>query len=147
MREKVSHPLCYHRCVFGRETTIMQIEADGSGLRTIAEASSQGDDWKALVRSQGGDPVLLDASLFSGTASRNKELMQRFSLMGAPLVDLALTHEMGHGICEEKDERRADNYGKDLRDGKIPDCSKTSGWKATAGVVSVSSAVAGGPPR
>jgi hypothetical protein len=117
------------------------------------------DDWKTMVRSQGGDPVspafslleqrvtLLDASLFSGSASRNKELMQRFSLMGAPLVDLTVTHEMGHGICEEKDERRADNYGKDLRDGKVPDCSKTPGWKPTGGVVSVSSAVAGGPPR
>ena len=117
------------------------------------------DDWKALVRSQGGDPVspafsmldqratLLDSSLFSPSASRNKELMQRFSLMGAPLVELALTHEMGHGICQEKDERRADNYGIDLRDGKIPDCSKTSAWKATAGVVGVSSAVAGRLPR
>ena len=117
------------------------------------------DDWKALVRSQGGDAVspafsmldqratLLDSSLFSPSASRNKELMQRFSLMGAPLVELALTHEMGHGICEEKDERRADNYGKDLRDGKVPDCSKTPGWKPTGGVVSVSSAVAGEPPR
>src|SRR6516164_5550165 len=102
------------------------------------------DDWKALVRSQGGDAVspafsmldqratLLDSSLFSPSASRNKELMQRFSLMGAPLVELALTHEMGHGICQEKDERRADNYGKDLRDGKIPDCSKTSGGKQTS---------------
>ena len=117
------------------------------------------DDWKALVRSQGGDAVspafsmldqratLLDSSLFSPSASRNKELMQRFSLMGAPLVELALTHEMGHGICQEKDERRADNYGIDLRDGKIPDCSKTSAWKATAGVVGVSSAVAGRLPR
>ena len=117
------------------------------------------DDWKALVRSQGGDAVspafsmldqratLLDSSLFSPSASRNKELMQRFSLMGAPLVELALTHEMGHGICLEKDERRADNYGKDLRDGKVPDCSKTPGWKPTGGVVSVSSAVAGEPPR
>ena len=102
------------------------------------------DDWKGLVRSQGGDPVspafsmldqratLLDSSLFSPSASRNKELMQRFSLMGAPLVELALTHEMGHGICQEKDERRADNYGKDLRDGKVPDCSKTPGGKQTS---------------
>jgi hypothetical protein len=117
------------------------------------------DDWKSLVRSQGGDPVspafsmleqrvtLLDASLFSGSAARNRELMHRFSLMGAPLVELALTHEMGHGICQEKDERRADNYGRDLRDGKTPDCSKTPGWKPSNGVVSVSSAVAGGPPR
>jgi hypothetical protein len=117
------------------------------------------DDWKSLVRGKGGDPVspafsmldqrvtLLDASLFEGSASRNKELMQRFSLMGAPLVEQALTHEMGHGICQEKDERRADNYGRDLRDGKAPDCSKTPGWKPAGGVVSVSSAVAGGPPR
>jgi hypothetical protein len=117
------------------------------------------DDWKTLVRGQGGDPVspafsildqrvtLLDASLFSGSASRNKELMQRFSLMGPPLVELALTHEMGHSICQEKDERRADNYGKDVREGKVPDCSKTPGWKPTGGVVSVSSAGTGSPPR
>ena len=117
------------------------------------------DDWKALVRGQGGDPVspafsmldqrvtLLDASLFGGSASRNKELMQRFGPTGPALVDLAITHEMGHGICQEKDERRADNYGKDLRDGKAPDCSKTPGWKPSNGVVSVSSAAADGQPR
>jgi hypothetical protein len=117
------------------------------------------DDWKPLVRGQGGDPVspafsmleqrvtLLDASLFAGTAGRDKELMERFSAMGPALVDLAITHEMGHAICHEKRERQADDYGKELRDGKVPDCSKTPGWKSTGGVVSVSSAVAGGPPR
>jgi hypothetical protein len=45
--------------------------------------------------------------------------------MGAALVDLAITHEMGHAICQEKREREADDYGRELRDGKIPDCSKT----------------------
>jgi hypothetical protein len=112
------------------------------------------DDWKSLVRGQGGDPVspafsmleqrvtLLDASLFVASANRNKELLQRFSVIGPALVDLAVTHEMGHGICQEKDERRADDYGKELRDGKTPDCSKTPGWKPANGVVSVSSATA-----
>ena len=102
------------------------------------------DDWKALVGGQGGDPVspafsmldqrvtLLDGSLFIASATRNKELLQRFGLIGAALVDLALTHEMGHGICQEKDERRADDYGKELREGKVPDCSKTPGRKAVA---------------
>jgi hypothetical protein len=71
--------------------------------------------------------TLLDASLFAGTVGRNKELLQRFNLMGAALVDLAITHEMGHGICQEKDERRADDYGRELRNGKIPDCRKTPG--------------------
>ena len=102
------------------------------------------DDWKALVRSQGGDPVspafsmldqrvtLLDASLFSGTAGRNKELMQRFSVIGPALVDPAITHEMGHATCQEKGERQADDYGKELRDGKVPDCSKTLKQKAAS---------------
>ena len=102
------------------------------------------DDWKALVRGQGGDPVspafsmleqrvtLLDSSLFVASASRNKELLERFRMIGPALVDLAVTHEMGHGMCQDKDERRADDYGKELRDGKTLDCSKTPGHRAVA---------------
>ena len=115
------------------------------------------DDWKSLVRGQGGDPVspafsmldqkvtLLDASLFVGSANRNKELMQRFSLMGPALVDLAITHEMGHGICQEKNERKADDYGKELRDGKIPECVKTPGRKAAGVATSTSPSASSGP--
>jgi hypothetical protein len=92
------------------------------------------DDWKGLVRGQGGDPVspafsmleqrvtLMDGGLFTGSAVRNKELLQRFGTIGPDLVTLAITHEMGHAICQERDERRADDYGKELRDGKIPSC-------------------------
>jgi hypothetical protein len=101
------------------------------------------DDWKALVRGQSGDPVspafsmldqrmtLLDGSLFVGSAIRNKELMERFGKIGPALVDLAVTHEMGHGICQEKSERRADDSGRQLRDGKTPDCSPTPGRMLT----------------
>ena len=74
--------------------------------------------------------TLLDSSLFVATAGRNKELLERFRMIGPQLVNLAITHEMGHGICQEKDERRADDYGRELRDGKIPDCSKTAGHKS-----------------
>jgi hypothetical protein len=100
------------------------------------------DDWKALVRGQGGDPAspafsmldqrltLLDGSLFVASAGRNKELLERFGKIGPALVDLAVTHEMGHGICQEKNERRADDYGRELREGKTPDCSLTPGGKA-----------------
>jgi hypothetical protein len=95
------------------------------------------DDWKVLVRGQGGDPVspafsildqrvtLLDSSLFIGTAGRNKELLQRFGVIGPELLNLAITHEIGHALCSEKDERRADDYGKELRDGKTLSCIKT----------------------
>ena len=118
-------------------------------LRTWSFVLVPADDWKALVRGQGGDPVspafsmldqritLLDSSLFVASASRNKELLERFRVIGPALVDLAVTHEMGHGICQEKDERRADDYGKDLRDGKAHDCSKTPGWKPASVATSI----------
>jgi hypothetical protein len=117
------------------------------------------DDWKALVRSQGGDPVspafsmldqratLLDASLFSGSATRNKELLERFGMIGPALVDLAITHEMGHGICQEKNERRADDYGKELRAGKTPDCASTPTGKQSSDTKSVATAAPAGTPR
>jgi hypothetical protein len=110
------------------------------------------DDWKALVRGQGGDPVspafsmldqrvtLLDGSLFVTSASPHRELMQRFDTIGPALVDLAVTHEMGHGICQEKDERRADDYGRQLRGGQTPACSrgtKSATNEVTASVASV----------
>src|SRR5215469_15562395 len=58
------------------------------------------DDWKALVRGQGGDPVspafsilnqgvtLMDRSLFVGSAVRDKEFLERFGIIGPPLVSL-----------------------------------------------------------
>ena len=49
------------------------------------------------------------------------ELLQRFSVIGPALVDLAVTHELGHAICQENNERNADDYGRDLRAGKVPD--------------------------
>jgi len=101
-------------------------------------------DWKPLVRSYGGDSVspaftlllgratVLDRSLFSPTALHTKELETWSGLpIGEPLIDLAVTHEMGHGICQEKNERKADDYGKELRDGKIPGCVTKS---VTAGL-------------
>jgi hypothetical protein len=93
------------------------------------------DDWKALVRGQGGDLVspafsmldqrvtMLDGSLFIASAGRSKELLQRFYMIGPALVDLAVTHEMGHGICYD--------YGRELRQGKTPDCSQAPGRKDT----------------
>jgi hypothetical protein len=33
------------------------------------------------------------------------ELLERFGSIGPALVDLAVTHEMGYGIRQEKDER------------------------------------------
>jgi hypothetical protein len=100
------------------------------------------DNWKVLVRSLGGDPVspafsiieqrmtVFDRSLFSANASRSEELLQLFGVMGTALLDLAVTHELGHAICQDQDERRADDYGRGLREKKPVACGKGPGIRA-----------------
>jgi hypothetical protein len=96
-------------------------------------------DWKPLARGHGGPAVspafslllgratVMDRSLFSGTAERNLE-MQKWSGMpvGPGFVDVAVTHELGHAICQEKNERLANEYGRELREGKIPHCKNAA---------------------
>jgi hypothetical protein len=96
-------------------------------------------DWTNLVHGLGGDPTspafsiveqgttVIEGSLFSATPSRNKELLLMFGVIGDALLDLAVTHELGHAICQDQDERRADDYGRGLREKKPVACGKGPG--------------------
>jgi hypothetical protein len=93
--------------------------------------------WKDLVRAVGGStdsPALtifeqrttvMESSLFSATATRSAELLHVFGVTGEALLELAVNHELGHCVCHKQDERKADDYGRALRKGKIPDCGRT----------------------
>jgi len=73
----------------------------------------------------------MDRSLFSGSADRNLELEKWSGIpVGPALVDIAVTHELGHALCQEKNERLANEYGKDLREGKIPHCKNAGALEA-----------------
>jgi hypothetical protein len=99
----------------------------------------QSGDWKDLVHGLGGDPTspafsiieqgttVVEGSLLSATPSRNKELLLMFGVIGNALLDLAVTHELGHAICHDQDERRADDYGRGLREKKPVACGKRAG--------------------
>ncbi len=96
-------------------------------------------DWTNLIHGLGGDPTspafsiieqgttVVEGSLFSATPSRNKELLLMFGVIGDALLDLAVTHELGHAICYDQDERRADDYGRGLREKKPVACGKRRG--------------------
>ena len=97
------------------------------------------DDWSSIVGGLRGNPVspafsiieqgttVIEGSLFSATPSRNKELLLMFGVIGNVLLDLAVTHELGHAICQDQDERRADDYGRGLREKKPVNCAKRPG--------------------
>jgi hypothetical protein len=93
--------------------------------------------WKDLVRSLGGPThspaftifeqrtTVMESSLFSATATRSDEFQQVFGVTGEALLELAVSHELGHCVCQDQDERKADDYGRQLREGKTPDCGRT----------------------
>jgi hypothetical protein len=92
------------------------------------------DDWRTLHRGLHGNPVspafsiidqhitVLESSLFTATPLRDKSLLRTFGMIGNALLDLAVTYELGHAICQDQDQRRADDYGRELRQTKTVDC-------------------------
>jgi hypothetical protein len=55
------------------------------------------------------------------------------------LLELAVSHELGHAICEEPNEATADRFGEDLRKGQTPRCRFAKGARKKT--------VAGGEPH
>ena len=102
-------------------------------------------NWKDLVRALGGSTAspaftifdqrttVMESSLFSATATRSVELLDRFGVAGEALLELAVNHELGHCVCPDQNERKADDYGHQLREGKMPDCGRTPKRKTEYG--------------
>ena len=92
------------------------------------------DDWKALQRQHRMDPdspaftvldrreTFFEEALVSPVAPRRVELVKQWSLGMDDLLKLAVTHELGHALCNEKNEKKADAYGEELRKGIAVDC-------------------------
>jgi hypothetical protein len=91
--------------------------------------------WRQTIKDLGGDPespafselgarvTVLEEELFETVDSRQEMLARRFGLPPGSILDYAVTHEMGHAICGERQERLADKYGLDLRRGIAPTCA------------------------
>jgi len=92
------------------------------------------DDWKALQRGHRMDPdspafsvldrreTFFEEALVSPVTTRRIELVRQWSLGMDDLLNLAITHELGHAFCNEKNERKADAYGEELRRGETVTC-------------------------
>ena len=91
-------------------------------------------DWRDLVRDMIRDPgspaitmlerrtSLFEEALFSASGSRRWELQRAFKIPADALLELAVSHELGHALCQEKDEHRANTYSRYLREGQLPAC-------------------------
>jgi hypothetical protein len=91
-------------------------------------------DWKAIQSIHGMDPdspaftvlnlreTFFEEALVTPVPERRVELIRQWSLGMDDLLKLAVTHELGHALCNERNERKADAYGELLRKDQAVQC-------------------------
>jgi hypothetical protein len=94
-------------------------------------------NWQSIVKSLGGDTespafteldahvTVLEETLFETADSRKANLAQRYGQPLGGFLDYAVTHEIGHAICKERNEKLADAYALALRMGIAPVCRQS----------------------
>ena len=99
------------------------------------------EDWKPISRMLRLSPdspaftsfdtraTFLEEALLFHNPERTSELMTKWQRSMPALLELAVSHELGHAICEEPNEAVADRFGEDLRKGMTPQCRVSKGVK------------------
>jgi hypothetical protein len=92
------------------------------------------EDWKAILLPRGLDPdspaftfypkreTFIEEALVTEVPGRNRELLLKWNMSMRELLDFALAHELGHALCNDKDEWNANRVGQMLQDGNTPSC-------------------------
>ena len=93
------------------------------------------EDWKPLMEKLKLNPAspaltvlemratFLEEALLRPSPDRAARLMNDFGFPLNQIIDLAITHEMGHVLCHDLNEFTADQFGRQLREGQHPTCA------------------------
>ncbi|HEY6263975.1 MAG TPA: hypothetical protein VIW93_04165 [Candidatus Acidoferrum sp.] len=94
------------------------------------------EDWKALIQPRGftmATPAFtyyakretfIEEALVTEVPARSRELLLKWNMSRRDLLEFAITHELGHVFCNDKDESNANRVGQLLKEGKTPSCRK-----------------------
>jgi len=100
------------------------------------------EDWKRVLLDRGFDPnnpalsylpareTFLDGALVAKVSSRGVKLSELWHMSVEDLLDLAVRHELGHALCGERNEAKANRVAKMLKDGNSPSCETHLGQRA-----------------
>ena len=95
------------------------------------------EDWQPLLMSLRLDrratafsalglrSTFLEEALFVHSPRRAAELVRDFHAPFDQLLSIAISHELGHAICHERNETSANRIAEQLRRGKHPECGET----------------------
>jgi hypothetical protein len=118
--------------IFILRQSLARYPLDKLGAWSFVLASS--DEWEALMtrlrlppRSPvfsmlGRNTTIFSRILFPASADRRAELLKTYGVPVSQLLDLAISHELGHAFCHELDEAQATSSAEQLRAGHLPQC-------------------------
>ena len=103
-------------------------------------------DWKRISRMLRLNPespaftalepreTFLEEALFAHDPERTAELIEEWRSSIPKLLELAVTHELGHAFCQAGSEAVAERFSEDLRNGREPRCHplKNTGNRSVA---------------
>jgi len=96
------------------------------------------DDWRAVITQVGLDPhtpafstlsrreTFLDESLFAPNAANAADLLATFATPLNQMLELAVSHELGHALCMDRRELEATRFSETLRTTGVAHCSSVS---------------------
>ena len=126
-----THPQCQ------RQMTVLKLQLDKYGAGRLDDWTwilVKSADWKELQLKHGMNPdspaftvldrreTFFEEALVSPVTPRRADLIMVWSIGIDDLLKLAVTHELGHALCNEKSEKKADAYGEELRSGQSAVC-------------------------
>lgn len=118
------------------QATLHRYRAEDLGEWTWVLVHSE--DWKPILERAHMDPnspafsilerrqTFFEDILLVPRPNRQKELASKWNIGFDQFLDLAVTHELGHALCNDADERRADQFGKLLRETRVPTCKNVA---------------------
>jgi hypothetical protein len=123
------------------EITVLQKAVRKYGTRELAGWSwilVPSQDWKLLIASLGMHPntpaftclelreTFVEEALVSDTGERTEILTAQWHMNAERLLEFAVAHELGHGLCNDIDEERANEVAKLLQARKAFSCKAGS---------------------
>jgi hypothetical protein len=66
--------------------------------------------------------TFIEEALVTEIPVRRRDLLLKWGMSIADLLDFSIAHEMAHALCGEKDEAKANHVAERLLEGKSPSC-------------------------
>ncbi len=116
------------------QTTLHRYQAEKLGQWTWVLVRSE--DWKPILERVHMDPnspafsilerrqTFFEEVLLVPKPERQIELLSKWHTGFDQFLDFAVTHELGHALCNDPDEIRAERFGQRLRQRHTVDCDR-----------------------